>query len=105
MNKKLKKYLDEIDKTNAKIAELQEYLKTVQVAQKKEEDGEIIRSIRNMKLSPQALYEMLGGLQDGTLTIKQVQESIKPSAPTMEKISPQKVENELEDMDDEKKID
>ena len=100
MNKKLKKYLDETDKTNAKIAELQEYLKTLQVAQKKEEDGEIVRSIRSMKLEPKALYEMLEGLQNGTLTIQQVQESLKQATSVKENELPQMAEN-MEDMDDE----
>lgn len=73
MNKKLKKFLDETDKTNAKIAELQEYLKSIQVAQKQEENEEIIRSIRSMKLGPKELFGLLNGLQEGTLSIQDVQ--------------------------------
>ncbi|MDD3186079.1 MAG: DUF4315 family protein [Clostridia bacterium] len=103
MNKKLKRYLDEIDKTNGKIAELQEYLKSVQIALKKEEDGEIIRSIRSMKLEPKALFDLLNGLQDGSLTIQQVQESMIKSASSTQKELPQEAEKELEDIDDEEK--
>ena len=45
MNKKIKKYLDEIAKTEKKIADLQQYLRGVQAALKQEvypwyEDGE-----------------------------------------------------------------
>lgn len=50
MNRKLKRYLEEEEKTVAKIAELQEHLKTLRIAKKQEEDTEIIRSIRGMKL-------------------------------------------------------
>ena len=38
MNKKIKKYLDEIAKTEKKIADLQQYLRGVQAALKQEED-------------------------------------------------------------------
>ncbi len=40
MNKKIKKYLDEIAKTEKKIADLQQYLRGVQAALKQEEDNE-----------------------------------------------------------------
>ncbi len=100
MNRKLKRYLDETDKTNAKIAELQAYLKTVQAAQKKEEDGEIVRIIRSMKLEPKALYEVLDGLQNGSLTIQQVQESMKQSASNTEQELPE-MADKMEELDDE----
>ena len=45
MNKKIKKYLDEIAKTEKKIADLQQYLRGVQAALKQEEDNEMIRCI------------------------------------------------------------
>ena len=51
MNKKIKKYLDEIAKTEKKIADLQQYLRGVQAALKQEEDNEMIRCIRGMKVS------------------------------------------------------
>ena len=46
MGKKLQKYLDEAEKTEQQIAELEERLRTIRAAQKKEEDSEIIRAIR-----------------------------------------------------------
>ena len=42
MNKKIKKYLDEIAKTEKKIADLQQYLRGVQAALKQEEDNEMM---------------------------------------------------------------
>lgn len=70
MNKKLMRYLDEADRTEAKIAELQEHLKGVRAAQKAEEDIEIVKSIRSMKLDGRELLVMLTGLQDGTMKIQ-----------------------------------
>ena len=37
MSKKLKKFLNDAEKTESKIAELEEYLRNVRAAQKKEE--------------------------------------------------------------------
>lgn len=69
MNKKLKRYLDEAEKTEAKIQELQDYLKSVRAAQKQEEDLEMVRSLRSLKLSGHDLFSLLNGIQDGTVTI------------------------------------
>ena len=49
MSKKLKKFLNDAEKTESKIAELEEYLRNVRAAQKKEEDNEIVRAIRSTK--------------------------------------------------------
>lgn len=70
MNKRLVRYLDEADRTEAKIAELQEHLKGVRAAQKAEEDIEIVKSIRSMKLNGRELLAVLNGLQDGSLKIQ-----------------------------------
>ena len=59
MNKKIKKYLDEIAKTEKKIADLQQYLRGVQAALKQEEDNEMIRCIRGMKMENGQLYDLL----------------------------------------------
>lgn len=69
VNKKLKRYLDETEKTKEKIAQLQEHLRNVQAMQKQDEDMEIIKSIRGMKLPPRELFELLWGLQEGSLVI------------------------------------
>ena len=58
MNMKLKKILDDIQKTEDKIAELQM------------EDMEIIKSFRSMKLGSRELLVLLDGIQKGTVTIQ-----------------------------------
>ena len=50
MNMKLKKILDDIQKTEDKIAELQEHLKRQNTLKQQMEDMEIIKSFRSMKL-------------------------------------------------------
>ena len=70
MNRKLKRYLDEEERTVAKIAELQEHLKEVRMAKKQEEDTEIIRSIRGMKLDGRTLFSVLNGIQDGGVNLQ-----------------------------------
>ena len=65
LNRRIKRYLEEIDKTERKIAELQQYLKGVQSALKQEENNEMIKSIRGMKLSSKELFDLLNGIQDG----------------------------------------
>lgn len=77
MNKKLKRYLDETEKTKEKISQLQEHLRNVQAMQKQDEDMEIIKSIRGMKLPPRELFELLCGLQEGSLVIAKVRCRIK----------------------------
>ena len=67
MNKKIKKYLDEIAKTEKKIADLQQYLRGVQAALKQEEDNEMIKCIRGMKMDNDQLYDLLDGIQSGSL--------------------------------------
>nr|WP_297872912.1 DUF4315 family protein [uncultured Blautia sp.] len=67
LNRRIKRYLEEIDKTERKIAELQQYLKGVQSALKQEENNEMIKSIRGMKLSSKELFNLLNGIQDGSV--------------------------------------
>ena len=66
-NKKIKKYLDEIEKTEKKIADLQQYLKSLYTALKQEENNEMIKSNRGMKLDSKELFEFLNGIQEGTV--------------------------------------
>ncbi len=75
MNKKIKKYLDEIAKTEKKIADLQQYLRGVQAALKQEEDNEMIRCIRGMKMENGQLYDLLDGIQNGTIKFQVSRES------------------------------
>ena len=70
MNMKLKKILDDIQKTVYKIAELQEHLKRQNTLKQQMEDMEIIKSFRSMKLGSRELLVLLDGIQKGTVTIQ-----------------------------------
>ena len=67
-SRRLKKLIDDEEKTMARIAELQDFLKEIREARKKEEDLEIVRSIRSMKLGARDLFDLLTAIQDGNLS-------------------------------------
>lgn len=92
LNKRIKRYLAEIQKTEKKIAELQRYLKGVQSALKQEENNEMIKSIRSMKLSSKELFDLLNGIQDGSVSFK-VDGDAK-AKPTVEESSVEMTERE-----------
>ena len=80
MSKKLKKFLNDAEKTESKIAELEEYLRNVRAAQKKEEDNEIVRAIRSTKLGGRDLLALLENIQAGNVTFQTtVNNENKPS--------------------------
>ena len=68
MSRRLKKLIEEEEKTMARISELQDFLKEIREARKKEEDLEIVRSIRSMKLGARDLFDLLTAIQDGNLS-------------------------------------
>ena len=68
MNMKLKKVLDDIQKTEEKIAELQKHLKKQNDLKQQMEDIEIIKSFRSLKLDSRELLVLLDGIQKGTAT-------------------------------------
>lgn len=68
--RKLKRLIDDEEKAESKIAEWQAILETTRVLRKKEEDSEIVRSIRSLKLEPRELYELLVGIQKGTVSME-----------------------------------
>ena len=70
MNMKLKKILDDIQKTEEKIAELQKHLKKQNDLKQQMEDIEIIKSFRSLKLDSRELLVLLDGIQKGTATIR-----------------------------------
>ena len=70
MSKKLKKFLNDAEKTESKIAELEEYLRNVRAAQKKEEDNEIVRAIRSTKLGGRDLLALLENIQAWNVTFQ-----------------------------------
>lgn len=53
-----------------KNTELQEQLKGIRAAQKMEDDLEIVKSIRSMKLNGRDLFKLLCSLQNGNVTIQ-----------------------------------
>lgn len=76
MNMKLKKILDDIQKTEDKIAELQEHLKRQNTLKQQMEDMEIIKSFRSMKLDSRGLLVLLDGIQKGTVTIQMNEDAV-----------------------------
>lgn len=70
MNKRIEKYLEEIEKTEKKISDLQVYLKGIKNSLKEEEEKEMVRSIRSMNLDRSDLLSFLQGLQEGSVTFQ-----------------------------------
>lgn len=70
MNMRLKKVLDDIQKTEDKILELQEYVKKLKIQKKQMEDAEIIKAIRSMKMDSLEMLTFLDGIQNGTVTMQ-----------------------------------
>ena len=99
MNKRIKRYLEEIEKTEKKIAELQKYLRGVQAALKQEENNEMIKSIRGMKLNSHELFDLLNGIQDGSVSFKVDEASGEenPGAGSFEREDERNVENEMDE--------
>jgi predicted RNase H-like nuclease (RuvC/YqgF family) len=65
--KKLKRIVEEINKTEQKIAQWQEYLKQLRQQRKQLEDQEIIKTIRSMQLGGTEMLDMLDGIQNGSV--------------------------------------
>lgn len=70
MNMRLKKVLDDIQKTEDKILELQKYVKKLKIQKKQMEDAEIIKAIRSMKMDSREMLTFLDGIQNGTVTMQ-----------------------------------
>lgn len=104
MNKKLKRYLDEEEKTEKRIAELQDYLKGVRAARKQEEELEMVRTIRSLKMGGHELMEFLSSIADGTVTLVPGEEEpeISELIPEMEQKNEQIYESEDMNHEDEK---
>ncbi len=71
MNKKLHRVLDEIQKTEEKIAAWQEHLGELNVQKEMLEDAEIIKSVRSMRLGSRELLSVLEGVQNGTIKLSE----------------------------------
>ena len=78
MNMKLKKLLNDIQKTEDKIAELQEHLKRQNTLRQQMEDIEIVKSFRSMKLDSRRMLELLEGLQEGSVCLPLIDQEETP---------------------------
>lgn len=56
---RLKKVLDDIQKTENKILELQEHVRQLRIQKKQMEDAEIIKAIRSMKMDSRKMLTFL----------------------------------------------
>ena len=65
MNKKLHRVLDEIQKTEEKIAAWQEHLGELNVQREMLEDAEILKSVHSMRLGSWELLSVLEGISAG----------------------------------------
>ncbi len=79
MNRKLLRVLDEIDKTEAKIAEWQAHLESLHKQRVQLEEKEIVRAVRTLNLTSRELVAVVDGLCTGDLTFAAV--SATPGLP------------------------
>lgn len=70
MNVKLNRLLDEIQRTEEKIAAWQERLNVLNERRKQMENDEIVKSIRSMRLGSREMLALLEGIQNGTVSIQ-----------------------------------
>lgn len=69
MNRKLLRVLDEIDKTEAKIAEWQNHLASLHEQRMELEEKEIVRAVRAMGMTSRELVAAVDGIYAGKLTL------------------------------------
>lgn len=87
MGKRLKRLIEEEERTVAKLDELQTHLKEIRIARKQEEDMEIVRSIRTMKLGARELFDLLSGIQSGSISIEMLPAPEKKEEEQEEEVS------------------
>lgn len=78
MNKKLNRVLDDIQKTEEKIAVWQEHLRELNVLREQLEEQEIVKSFRSLKLEGRQMLEILEGIQNGTIPLANAGEDSFP---------------------------
>ncbi len=88
MNKKLHRVLDEIQKTEEKIAAWQEHLGELNVQKEMLEDAEIIKSVRSMRLGSRELLSVLEGVQNGTVVLSEKPEMTEDSGSAESRAEP-----------------
>lgn len=85
MNRKLHRVLEEIRKTEKKIAEWKEHLKELKLLAEQLENEEIVKTIRSMKLDSHQMLALLEGIQDGTVSIPLPAEMLETGTSDREK--------------------
>lgn len=109
MSTKLNRVLDEIGRTEEKIAAWQEHLEELNIRKKQLEDDEIIKSIRSMKLDSREMLIFLENIRNGTVAIRQdqpaqaVQQEADMQVEAANIDGPEKEPAEREDREDEEK--
>lgn len=78
MNKKLSRVLDDIQKTEEKIAVWQEHLRELNALREQLEEKEIVKSFRSLKLEGRQMLEILEGIQNGTIPLVNAGEDYLP---------------------------
>lgn len=73
MNAKLNRVLDEIKRTEDKVAAWQEHLEELNIRKNQLEDAEIIKSIRSMKLGSREMLAFLENIRSRAVDIRQGQ--------------------------------
>lgn len=93
MNKKLNRVLDDIQKTEEKIAVWQEHLQGLNALREQLEEKEIVKSFRSLKLEGRQMLEILEGIQNGTIPLVNAGEDSFPGkAEGMERNEPETAE-------------
>ena len=67
---KVTRKLEELKRTEAKIRELQDKKQLLEKAIKREEDEEIVRVLRSLKMDHQELSDILEGIQSGKIGLE-----------------------------------
>ena len=78
MNRKLNRVLNEIQKTEEKIAVWQEHLRSLNELRVQLEEKEILKCFHSLKLSGRQMLAVLDGLQDGTIPLVGTGEAALP---------------------------
>ena len=66
---KLERKLAELQKTKERIKELQDKKVLIEKSIQKEEDEEIVRVLRSLRLGHEELVQVLLGIQDGSISV------------------------------------
>ena len=109
MNRRLKKYMDDIDKVEKKIAEYQEQLQILMAGLKQEQELEMVRTLRSLNLDRRELFSVLNGLQDGTMTISDLEklgagsEGDEDDSAVKESLTPEDMDVQDSDEDEDSK--